>query len=166
MGDSLNLLRVPADRYDGNYAADRLDLYQMFVKSADTISGRRQTANSFFLALNTGVLGFVELLADGTSDLTWAVAAAGLVLCLIWHRLIRSYRDLNSAKFAVIHQIEQELPLALYDAEWEFLGRGENSARHLPFTVIERWVPLIFAVLHGLVLAQLLGVFAGLAPAG
>ena len=29
---------------------------------------------------------------------------------LTWHRIITSYRDLNSVKFKVIHELEQQMP--------------------------------------------------------
>ena len=73
---------------------------------------------------------------------------AGIAISYMWYRLIRSYRDLNSAKFKVIHQIEKKLPLSPFDAEWEAVGRGENSSLYLPFTHIEIGIPWVFLVLH------------------
>ena len=89
----------------------------------------------------------------GTSgNWNWAVSLAGLILCYAWYRLIRSYKDINSGKFEVIHEIEKTLPLLPYDAEWEALGRGKDPSLYLPFAHIEMWVPGIFGALHGLVL--------------
>jgi hypothetical protein len=52
----------------------------------------------------------------------------------MWYRLVRSYKDLNSAKFKVIHEIEKSLPISPYDAEWEAVGSiGRiNTPSHLP----------------------------------
>ena len=58
---------------------------------------------------------------------------------------------MNSGKFKVVHEIEKELPLSPYDAEWEALGRGNDPKLYLPFTRIEIWVPGIFGALHGIV---------------
>ena len=52
----------------------------------------------------------------------------------------------------VEHEIEKELPLSPYDAEWEALGRGKDRTLYLPFTNIEMWVPKIFGALHAVVL--------------
>lgn len=68
--------------------------------------------------------------------------------------IIRSYRDLNSAKFLVIHEMEKLRPLKPYDAEWESVGRGENSKLYLPFTHVEIVVPWIFIALHLVVLVR------------
>lgn len=70
----------------------------------------------------------------------------------MWYRLIRSYKDLNTAKFKVIHEIEQKLPCAPYDLEWEKVGRGKDSKLYLPFTHIEICVPWVFLALHVFVL--------------
>ena len=61
---------------------------------------------------------------------------------------MRSYKDLNTGKFKIIHEIENKLPLALFDAEWTALGRGKNSKLYLPFTHIEIWIPRIFVILY------------------
>jgi hypothetical protein len=36
----------------------------------------------------------------------------GLIVCFIWHSLVDSYKDLNAAKFAVIHELENQLLVA------------------------------------------------------
>lgn len=49
----------------------------------------------------------------------WLLAIAGIALSVLWEALITSYRNLNTAKFAVIHKIEKRLPISPYEAEWE-----------------------------------------------
>jgi hypothetical protein len=147
------LAKVAPEQYGADYRAHLLDQYKLYVEMADRISARRQTANAFFLSLNTALLAFLGLAAErdtGDVPLPWvlAVTAAGLVLCFTWYRLVRSYRDLNGGKFRVIHAIERRLPLAPYDAEWESVGRGEDPRLYLPFTHIEIRVPWVFAALH------------------
>jgi hypothetical protein len=53
----------------------------------------------------------------------------------------------------VVHEIEKHLPVRPYDAEWEALGRGENKKLYWPFTHIENYVPWIFILLYGTVIA-------------
>lgn len=65
-----------------------------------------------------------------------------------WYRLLRSYKDLNSAKFKVIHEIEAQLPLAPYDMEWEKVGKGQNSKLYLPFTHVEVLIPWVFLAIR------------------
>jgi len=137
------------------YQAHLFEQYRLYVDMADRISSRRQTANSYFLSINTALLGFVGYV--GTKDTTgylWLVAPAGIALSYLWYRLIRSYRDLNTAKFKVVHEIEKRLPLSPYDAEWEAMGRGNNPALYKPFTHIETGVPWVFIALHSVALVK------------
>ena len=72
----------------------------------------------------------------------------GACISYLWYRILIAYKGLNSGKFKVIHEIETRLPLAIYDTEWEALGRGESKERYWPFTHIELWVPRIFILIY------------------
>lgn len=122
--------RVSPSQYgEEGYQNHLLEQYKLYVQMADKISERRQSANSFFLTVNTALIAFLGLVAspDVGSDadvaasppLPWVlvISAAGVVLCYTWYRLVRSYKDLNTAKFKVVHAIESKLPSSPYDAE-------------------------------------------------
>ena len=141
------------EKYGDKYIEHLLDQYKVYIASVESVSDRRQKANEFFLALNTGliaVLGYVSANINKNETLWLVVAAAlaGMTMCFLWFRMILSYDGLNSGKFRVVHAIEERLPLALYDAEWETLGRGKDKKIYWPFTHIERAVPWIFIALY------------------
>jgi len=130
-----------------------LEIYKTYVDMADKISSRREATNSFLLTVNTGVLGLLGFLAQATAlppgrIALLPIAIAGSVISLLWRRIIQSYRELNSAKYKVIHEIEASLPLRPYDAEWEALERGTDPSQYVPLTHVEERVPCIFAILH------------------
>jgi hypothetical protein len=132
-----------------------LDQYKIYVEMADRISQRRATANSYFLTVNSAILAFVGYLTtkDLSSEL-WLISIAGLALCILWERLISSYRDLNTAKFKVIHKIEKRLPISPYEAEWVAMGEGKNPELYRPISHIERGVPFLFMILHVIVFVR------------
>lgn len=135
--------------YGDTYKSHILEMYKLYVEMADRISSRRQNANSFFLSINSAIIGFVGYVKlSETNQYNWIIAIAGILLCYTWYRLVRSYKDLNSGKFKVIHEIEKELPISPYDAEWDAIGRGKDSKMYLPFTNIELKVPFIFGSIH------------------
>lgn len=72
---------------------------------------------------------------------------AGLLVCITWHALVTSYRDLNTAKFKIIHELEQHLPVALFRSEWQVCEYGVGK-RYRPLTHIERHIPELFALLY------------------
>lgn len=84
-------------------------------------------------------------------------AVAAIAICVFWYRSIRSYDNLNTGKFKVIHAIEKRLPLALYETEWIALGEGNDETLYKPISHLERSIPIVFGLLYlVLMLAKLL----------
>lgn len=132
-----------------------LDQYKLYVEMADRISQRRTSANSYFLSVNSALLVFAGYLSSKDStEYLWILAIAGAALCVLWHNTITSYRDLNTAKWNVVQQIEERLPISPYAAEWVAVGRGRNRKLYWPLSHIERGVPWIFFLLHLVVFAK------------
>ena len=148
MTSNEKLLIVSEADYGKQYRDHCLALYQLYVESADKISDRRLNANTFFLTVNTALLGITGYLQSTGVQLLWLVALAGIVISYTWYRLIEAYRSMNAAKFKVIHELEKQLPFALYDAEWEMLEKGRAAGGYTPFSKIEGRVPIVFLVLH------------------
>ena len=70
---------------------------------------------------------------------------SGVLLSYVWFILIKSYKDLNSVRFKVINEIEKDLPISPYYMEWEII---KKEGKYLSFTTVERYVPLIFGIIH------------------
>lgn len=145
------LFRASEEDYGDDYRRDYLAMYQDYVASADTISSRRHAANSFFVTINTGLLGVTGYLGDEAGGLIWLTALAGILFSYTWRKLIQSYRSLNTAKFKVIHELEKNLPFSAFDREWEHLKHGKDSSTHSPLSAVESRVPLVFMVIHAAV---------------
>ena len=146
-----------SSKYGDAYIEHLLEQYKTYIQSIENISDRRQKSNEFFVGLNTGLvtlLGFLasETFFDNTGIVVSVSALAGITFCYLWYRMVRSYQGLNSGKFEVVHTIEKRLPLALYDTEWEALGRGEDHKKYWPFTHIEKIVPWIFVAIYSVII--------------
>lgn len=151
LGHAQRVERLQRIRASDHY----LELYKLAVEMADRVSARRGIANSFFLTANTGVVALL-----GTQDVRWYVAAAGIVFSATWWALLKSYRDLNSAKFDVILDMEERLPVRVYSDEWDRLRRRSVHFRLTPNAIrswlaqyrelgrIERIVPWVFASIY------------------
>jgi hypothetical protein len=132
-----------------------LELYKTAVEMADRISARRSTANAFFLTAQTALVAVIGLTTPNLLKAPWwtalAVAIAGVVLSASWWLQLRSYRDLNRAKFNVINSIEQKLPIKIFSDEWDFLKKDSTKSwrtRYTELGTVERFVPGIFALLY------------------
>ena len=143
------LWRVPRDEYGTEYKAHLLTQYKLFVETADRVSERRTSANNYLLTVNSVLVTLYGLASSFSYDRPWlfVMPVAGVLVCITWLVLIRSYRNLNTAKFKVIHELEEQLPAALFDREWDLAERGEGKA-YKPLTHIEPYIPLVFAVLY------------------
>jgi hypothetical protein len=134
------------------YQSAVLEQYALCVEMADRISARRASANTFFLGLNTAVLTVVGVLwrdkPSGSSNLLIAPLGLLLTLCLAWFLLVRSYRQLNAAKYAVIGSLEERLPASPYRHEWSLLATGARRATYWPLSKVEQWIPGIFAAAY------------------
>jgi hypothetical protein len=132
------------------------DLYKLAVEMADRVSARRGTTNTFFLTAQTTFVAVLAIAApQDASTPTWQAAvasAAGVLVSVSWWLQLRSYRALNSAKFSVINEIEKELPIKIFTAEWLILKKEQPipswRKRYAELGDVERIVPWIFAALY------------------
>ena len=89
---------------------ERLELYKLLVEMADRVSQRRQAANSFYLSVNTLLVGSSAYLSAVEPDAMGipVMPVAGMAICALWIMNITSYKTLNEAKFFVINAIEEK----------------------------------------------------------
>ena len=146
-GDSL--FQFTGETYEGSFNADLLEQYKLYVQSAENVSARRVQSSRYLLTLNAALIALYGLQSAGFSQNYWTllVPVIGLPVSLLWYWIIKSHADLNKIKFEVIHEFEQHLPAAMYKYEWALAERGRGKA-YRAVTKIERWIPVLFAILH------------------
>ena len=154
-----------------------LELYKTAVEMADRTSARRAGANSFFLTLNTVLVAVVGIISATRKPPphgslpsfdafgVFVTAIAGVVLALVWWLLLRYYRRLNGAKFAVINKLEERLPAGPFTDEWVVLHPGEQiedqpgdtkpwwrrwrrTVEHREASLVEQVVPFVFIAIY------------------
>jgi hypothetical protein len=160
--------RTP-EEYGEKYQDHLLEQYKLFVETSQHTSDKRQNANNYLLTLNSSLITlFVAFLSIfGHHRWNALIPGTGLIVCFIWWSLVDSYKDLNTAKFAVIHELENQLPVALFRHEWFVCGHNQKEKdkqlgdRYIPLTHLERWIPVAFAALY-----LVLGSYVLFAPAG
>jgi len=152
-----------SDQYGRKYQDHLLEQYKLYVEMTDRISSRRNQTNTFFLGINTALIAAGAALYgkgyNGSLAVILIALLAVLMLCYIWWRLLKSIRQLNSAKYKVTLLLEKRLPSAPYATEWTLLGEGKDPKLYRPLTGLECWVPIVFAMLF-----ILLGICIALFP--
>jgi len=147
--------RTP-EEYGEKYQDHLLEQYKLFVETSQQVSERRQNANNYLLTLNSSLVTLFVVFLSTFGHHRWNVLIpiTGLIVCFLWYSLVDSYKDLNTAKFAVIHELENQLPVALFRHEWWVCGHNRKKKDkpvediYVPLTHLERWIPLVFALLY------------------
>ena len=152
-----HLVHYTKETYDGSFSTDLLEQYKLYVQSAENVSTRRVSSNRYLLTVNAALVasyGF-QSASSGLTIWTIPIAVAGITISLLMWSIIKSHRDLNAVKFKVIHELEQYLPAALYDYEWQ-LAQGGRGKIYRSVSQIELWIPAVFLVLHSMALASVI----------
>ena len=143
------LIRYTADTYNGSFSNDVLEQYKLYVQSAENVSARRIASSRYLLTLNVALIALYGFQSSSFSPgwLTISVPILGVLVSVLWDRIIQSHKDLNNVKFKIIHELELKLPAAIYAHEW-WLAEGGRGKAYRSVTDIERWIPLVFLGLH------------------
>ena len=151
-----DLFSKKENEYGNDYKSHLFEQYKIYIEGVEKTSDRRQHANNYFISINTALISLIGLSFQIKifENLAWIksiLAFVGIIICVIFWFLIRSYKQLNTGKFAVIQEIEKHLPLALYKYEWEVLGEGKDNKKYYPFSHIELIIPWVFGIIYALI---------------
>ena len=149
-GESGNgLFQFTGETYEGSFKADLLEQYKLYVQSAENVSARRVQSSRYLLTLNAALVALYGFQSAGFGQSYWAlvVPVIGIPVSLLWYLIIKSHADLNRVKFEVIHGFERQLPAAMYRYEWRLAEDGQGKS-YRAVTAIEKWIPVLFAILH------------------
>ena len=125
-----------------------LEQYKLISESADKITDKRQSTNNFYLGVNSFILAVASYLAvSRVNTVSILISISGLLVSVVWLKNINSFKQLNSAKFKVIHELEEYLPARVYQKEDEYLQKG-----YYKLTAVEKWIPVIFGVLYVIII--------------
>ncbi len=125
--------------------------YEIMVNSALQVTNWRHTANNFYLAVNTALLTFAAYLYNLSPGTGIVVGLIGVTTTVLWRDTIRYYRSLNKAKFLVIHEIEKQLPVAMFQLEDDHFNKEDRKNA----TIIESRIPILFAIAYVLLIIVL-----------
>lgn len=126
-----------------------IEQYTAYVNTTLDVSNRRMRNNRFYVLLLSGTLAVISVLADTQIIQEVGLLLAGVLgsaLCALWYLSIVSYKQLNSGKYEVIAEMEEELPFNPFDREWEILERGENWRTYITHTRVERKIPFVLGI--------------------
>ena len=134
---------------DADSPPELIEQYTTYVDTTLNVSNRRMRNNRFYVLLLSGTLAVISVLADTQIIEEVGLLLAGLLglaLCVLWYLSIVSYKQLNSGKYRVIEEMEEELPFSPFDREWEILDRGDNWRTYITHTRVERKIQVVIGI--------------------
>ena len=133
-----------------------LEQYRIYLHVFNSTSDRSHKSNEFFLGLNAaiiGILGYAEAKSLPHPNIIFTmIPIVGISISYSWYKIIRSYSQLNRAKFKIPHALEERLPAALFKTEWHLLGEGKDKSKYYRFSKIEKNIPITFILLYIIIL--------------
>lgn len=152
-------------RYQGacmTHEDKTLEIYKVFVDSSLRLTERRQSMNRFNLTIVSGLAAaaWVIISTDNINPkLGFLIGILAIwIISLIgtsWKCTIRYYRELSSAKFKVIHKMENEFPAKPFTEEWSIVKSDNKNKQCL--TNWEEFLPSILQALFWPSMITLLG---------
>jgi glucan phosphoethanolaminetransferase (alkaline phosphatase superfamily) len=125
----------------------------MYVGLMDKTSERRLECNRYFISLNSllvsiiGIINFIGVFLN--IQIVWLIFTIffGVVLNVVWISLLNSYKNLNDARFHIIHLIEERLPISPFHQEWEYV-ENEQEEKYSLLSQKEKNIPWMFIGLY------------------
>ncbi|MEK7081524.1 MAG: hypothetical protein AAB888_01000 [Patescibacteria group bacterium] len=151
-----NLYPNTKESYGSEYQKHALEQYKIYIQSIDSVSDLKHKVNSYFLTINTILLGAVGLSLkrdDFFDPGKWhgVIPFIGVILCITWWYTTRSYKQVNRVKFKILHCLEEQLPFAVFKTEWKVIREPSTAPRGYTSETIEPVVPWIFITLYILI---------------
>jgi hypothetical protein len=129
-----------------------IEVYKIFVETAERNIERRFRMNQFFLSLITALfVAFAYINKNAPDQLfrasnthtfetlaTCALSVLLMVISFFWFSVLLNFRALSVAKYKVILDMEKRLELPLFAQEWSHY----KALRKSELTQIELMVPL------------------------
>jgi hypothetical protein len=122
--------------------------YEIMVNSAIQVTNWRQNSNNFFLAVNTALLAIAAYLSNYSPRTGFIFGLTGIILAITWVITLQYFKNLNKAKFLVIHEIEEQLPIKAFQKEYMYYKRESQRS----VSNIECVIPCLFGIAYGLII--------------
>ena len=116
------------------------DEYKSYLQTTEHITSNRLRTNAFFISINTFLVNYYTQTGVKIEQLL-----LGVVLCLIWYLLLKSYKTLNSAKFKTIKEVAKKYKfLNLYYIENKIL----KHKNYYYLSSLESIIPILFIIYY------------------
>lgn len=143
------LVQHTRESYGRSFDDHLVEQYKLYVESADNVSSRRIASVRNLITIGSALFALYGVQFVAFRDITWLlpIPFVGIASAVAWLQIIKSHKDLNRIKFALVHEFEARLPARPFKREWDRAEQGRGGTYKL-VTAIESWFPWVFIGLH------------------
>ena len=127
-----------------------VEQYKILLSTSESLIERRQKLTTTYLSIFSVMLPVLSAMLTFEQAFlqlgAFFVSSICIILCLSWRGTIISYGKSNRAKFAILEEMEKQLPVAMFASEWLVLKR--ITTRYKSFTNRETTIPVIFIAIY------------------
>jgi hypothetical protein len=143
---------------------DKFEEYRFFAESTQWLTERRQVATEIYLGVNTAIFAVIGFLyKDGTLGgwrlviLLAPLIAVGLIVSLIWFKLIMNYKEIINFRYDELMAMEGKIDGShlMYRREFKELY-SPGKKKWFGFSALEKYLPWFFILLYFLLLVVLI----------
>lgn len=141
--------------FKGDYWRVFVQQYVMYVGTLSDSSNARRTFHTLFISINTMIFAGIAFVGSNedsavsiSRELLLFANVFGIIMSFVWWRIIKNYRERNRAILSIISEIEERLPLRLFQSEYKMAGCESSRFNYLVMHSIELWIPWLFSTVH------------------
>jgi hypothetical protein len=127
-----------------------MEQYKVLLTTSESLIERRQKLTTTYLSIFSIMLPVLSTMLSFQYLFlqlgAFFVSIICIILCLSWRSTIISYGKSNRAKFAILEEIERQLPVAMFASEWLVLKR--ITTKYKSFTNRETIIPMVFICIY------------------
>lgn len=127
-----------------------VEQYKILLSTSESLIERRQKLTTTYLSIFSVMLPVLSAMLTFEQAFlqlgAFFVSSICIILCLSWRGTIISYGKSNRAKFAILEEMEKQLPVAMFASEWLVLKR--ITTKYKSFTNRETTIPVIFIAIY------------------
>jgi hypothetical protein len=126
--------------------------YKLFIDSAHKIAERNKDTNTIHITVSSIFIPFliksfdIEPLNLIKIMTVTCLITTGLIICINWLRVIKTYGSINHNNYLIINAFEKHLPTSVFSLRAKISATANDEGNLVPYK--EKCIPYIFITIY------------------
>lgn len=147
------LFNYTGEDYGPEFRDHILGQYRIYAEGIEKVMERRQNTNNYFITINTALATLIGLSfqvnLESFNPAKILLPVIGILISFVFGALVKYYGGLTKTKYAILKEMEDELPTSPFEEEWQtFYKINKKRGKAPSATRIEMTIPWIFGIIY------------------